>query len=273
MTHFADVSVVVPCYRCESTVRRAVMSVAAQTLRPRELILVDDASGDGTLEVLYAVQRELGGWVQVLSLPSNAGAASARNAGWDHATQPYIAFLDADDAWHVQKIEIQFAYLQAHPEVVLCGHLCRQLPAETSGPLQWPVADGPVQVVTWAALLMRHQFVTPSVMLRRTITQRFAPGLRHMEDYRLWLDIVGQGMAVVKLQVELAAVFKAVYGASGLSANMWAMERAELANYQYFYHRGKISWMQLRLLQVYSLTKYVRRLLLVQWQNGSKTHG
>ena len=233
MTDFAAVSVVVPCFRCAATVRRAVASVGAQTLRPRELILVDDASGDGTLAVLRTIAQEAGDWVKVIALASNAGAASARNTGWEQATQPYIAFLDADDAWHPQKIEIQYGYLREHPEIVLCGHLCRQLPPQASGPLQWPLAALAVQKVTWIGLLLRHQFVTPSVMLRRTIAPRFTPGLRHMEDHRLWLDIVGQGVPVVKLQVELAAVFKPVYGASGLSADMWGMERAELANYLY----------------------------------------
>ncbi len=264
MKPFASVSVVVPCFRCARTVRRAVASVAAQTQRPRELILVDDASGDGSLQVLQSLQQEFGDWVQVVALASNAGAAFARNAGWDRATQTYVAFLDADDAWHPQKIELQYAYMQQHPEVMLCGHLCRQLHAEAPGALQWTVADVTAQAVSWATLLLRHQFVTPSVMLRRALPLRFTPGLRYMEDHRLWLEVVGQGMPVVKLLVELAAVYKPVYGASGLSANMWGMERAELANYYYFHRQGRISWVLLRLLQGYSLIKYVRRLVLVR---------
>ena len=124
----ALVSVVVPCYRCIATLERAVRSVAQQTQRPAELILVDDASGDGTLELLRTLQARYGDWVRVVALPANAGAASARNAGWNVATQPYIAFLDADDAWHPRKVEIQWDYMQRHPDVALSGHLCRQLP-------------------------------------------------------------------------------------------------------------------------------------------------
>lgn len=263
----APVSVVVPCFRCAATLERAVASVAAQTQIPAELILVDDASGDGTLDLLHAMERKYGDWVKVVALATNVGAASARNAGWDHARQPYIAFLDSDDAWHPQKVETQYGYMQAHPDVLLSGHLCQQLPAQTAGPLQWTLPAMAVQKVTWTALLLRHQFVTPSVMLRRTIALRFTPGLRYMEDHRLWLEIVGLGEPVVKLLLALAAVYKPVYGASGLSANMWGMERAELANYQYFYRQSKISWLQLRLLQGYSLMKYVRRLLVVTLQS------
>lgn len=265
MTRAAPVSVVVPCYRCVATIERAVASVAAQTQRPAEMILVDDASTDGTLSVLQAIRARYGDWVKVVALASNAGAASARNAGWNVATQPYIAFLDADDAWHPRKIEIQYGYMQAHPDVALSGHLCRQLPREDANAPAWTVELRGEQRIIWASLLLRHPFVTPSVMLKREIGLRFAEGVRHMEDHRLWLEIVGASMPTVKLQAELAAVYKPAYGASGLSADMWSMERAELANYRYFYGQGRLSWVLLILLQCYSLLKFVRRLVIVRF--------
>ncbi len=263
----APVTVVVPCYRCAATIERAIVSVAEQTQRPAELVLVEDASGDGTHEVLHALATRYGDWVKVIALPSNRGAASARNAGWDLATQPYIAFLDADDAWHPRKIEIQYAYMHDHPEVALSGHLCRQLPYGVQQPPQWELGSWSVQPVTWAGLLMRHAFVTPSVMLRRTIPLRFSEGMRHMEDHRLWLEIIGAQLLTVKLHVELAAVYKPVYGASGLSADMWSMEKAELANYRYFHSQGKISLLLLMILQCYSLAKFARRLVIVRFLN------
>lgn len=261
----APVSVVVPCYRCTATIARAVSSVAAQTQRPAEMILVDDASGDTTLQQLHALQAQHGSWIRVIAMPANAGAASARNAGWNIATQTYIAFLDADDAWHPQKIEIQYGYMQAHADVALSGHLCRQLPADAQGASSWSIAWRPdaVRRITWHQLLVRHQFVTPSVMLQRAIRPRFFEGARHMEDHRLWLDIVGTPLCAVRLEVELAAVYKPVYGASGLSADMWRMESAELANYRYFHAQGKLSRVQLLLLQGFSLVKYLRRLVIV----------
>jgi hypothetical protein len=101
-------------------------------------------------------------------------------------------------------------------------------------------------------------------MLKRAIAPRFCAGSRHMEDHRLWLEIVGQPLPAVRLEAELAAVYKAAYGASGLSADMWRMERAELANYRYFHDLGKLSMVQLFLLQAYSLVKFLRRLLIVR---------
>ncbi|MCF8157087.1 MAG: glycosyltransferase family 2 protein [Rhodoferax sp.] len=261
----AAVSVVIPCYRCSGTIARAIASVAGQTLVPAEVILIDDASGDGTRELLQELSLQYpSGWIKLLPLKRNVGAAGARNAGWQAATQTYLAFLDSDDAWHPRKVEIQLAYMQSHPDVALCGHLCRQLGSD-AGDSPWWVVDAvsPVQAVTFAGLLLRHAFVTPSVMLKRNISMRFAQDVRHMEDHRLWLDIVGAPLPAVKLMVELVAVYKPVYGASGLSADMWRMERAELANYRNLQCTGKISYLSMRLLQTYSLAKYLRRLAIV----------
>lgn len=267
MSSIAPVSVIVPCYRCASTIARAVTSVAGQTLRPAELILVEDASGDGTLAQLESLRALHGPWIKVLVQATNGGAACARNAGWAAATQPFVAFLDADDAWHLRKIEIQLGFMQQHPDVALSGHLCRQLNASVQAALAWPVEDGvEFRNISWWQLLLRHQFVTPSVMLKRDIAPRFFEGARHMEDHRLWLEVVGASLPTVRLEVELAAVYKPVYGASGLSADMWRMEKAELANYRHFHRLGKLSVAQLILLQAYSLVKYLRRLFIVRLQ-------
>lgn len=262
----APVSVVVPCFRCTATLERAVASVVAQTLRPAELVLVDDGSGDTTFTLLQSLQCRYGDWVKLVLLPVNRGAAGARNAGWQVATQTFIAFLDSDDAWHPRKVEIQLAYMRSHPEVALCGHLCRQLTSSGSDTPWWSVEpNNSVQAVTLVGLLLRHAFVTPSVMLRRDISMRFAEGVRHMEDHRLWLDIVSAHLPTVQMMVELVAVYKPVYGATGLSADMWGMERAELANYLHFHSQGKIPYLLMRLLQAYSLVKYVRRLVIVHF--------
>lgn len=120
------VSVVVPCYCCEGTIERAVDSVMKQTALPAEVLLVDDASPDQgrTLNKLRQLQGRFRDktHIEVIALKNNGGPSVARNAGWEAATQPYIAFLDADDAWHPQKLEIQYEWMKEYSEVVLTGH-------------------------------------------------------------------------------------------------------------------------------------------------------
>jgi glycosyltransferase involved in cell wall biosynthesis len=226
---------------------------------------VNDGSTDETGPVLQGLREHYGEWVLVVELPTNQGAAAARNMGWGMAKQPYVAFLDADDAWHPKKLEIQYRYMQEHPEVVLSGHLSHQLPALAPAPTGEIEMAG-VSAITLCTLLLRHQFVTPSVMVRADLPFRFDAKLRYMEDHRLWLDVVGAGMPTVKLQAELVAIYKPAYGAGGLSGNLWGMEKAELSNYWHMRRQGKISFLTLLLLQMYSLTKHLRRLGLVAFR-------
>ena len=87
-------------YRAAATLGRAVASVAAQSWRPAEVIIVDDGSDDETPKVLEELQGHYGTkWLKIVCLSANCGPGAARNVGWGMSTQPYVAFLDADDTW------------------------------------------------------------------------------------------------------------------------------------------------------------------------------
>ncbi len=266
----APVSVVIPCFRCASTITRAIASVAQQTQQPAEVILVEDGSGDDTLSVLQALVKPFPDWIKIITLSENQGAANARNVGWAAATQPYIAFLDADDAWQAQKIEIQTAYMNAHPEVVLCGHGHRVIEDNAALP-DWQVQTWTDSCIPKWSWLLSNKFVTPSVMVRRNVHQRFVQNQRYMEDHVLWLEFVCSGSIVTKLSAELVAIYKSPYGVSGLSVQLWAMEQGELSNYQRLYDKNYINLVQCLALCLYSLLKFVRRLVIywgwLRWKN------
>ena len=258
----APVSVVIPCYRCAQTIQRAVESVAAQTLMPAELILVEDGSRDGTLDCLEALVAAHGsGWIRIVALPRNQGAANARNAGWDVASQPYLAFLDADDAWHPRKIELQYGFIATHPEVALCGHGHEILSIAEVPPREIPGLTP--RRVSKLSLLMSNRFITPSVMLRRDVPYRFLSDRRHVDDHLLWLQLLCAGFLVVRLSARLAYTYKALYGESGLSSQLWKMEKAELENYWILRRDGCIGIMTAFGISAYSFAKFLRRLLLV----------
>lgn len=262
MSQTAPVSVIIPCYQCTNTIARALASVAGQTLRPVEVILVDDASGDNTRSLLGVISRQYeAGWIKLVLLNQNVGAGSARNAGWAVATQPYIAFLDSDDSWHPHKIEIQFGYMASHPDVMLSGHAARILQPGMAP--NWPIKEmrGAKTIEKWP-MILKNPFVTPSVMLRREIQPRFLEGQRYMEDHMLWMRVVCAGERAVKLPVPLAAIYKNPFGVAGLSANIWKMERGDLGNYRRIYQTQCVNFFQFSLLVIYSTLKYFRRLII-----------
>ena len=258
----APVSVIVPCFRCSSTIARALDSVLAQSLRPAEIILVDDGSDDGTLACLEALAAaHPGECIRIVALHDNHGAASARNAGWEIASQQFVAFLDADDTWHPHKLELQHGYMAEHPEVTLSGHGYEII--STASTLEDRSRELKAQPVSKFALLLSNRLVTPSVMLKRDVPYRFRAGRRHVDDHLLWLQLLCGGLRLVRFSAPLAYVYKPMYGASGLSANMWKMEKAELENYRILHRDGCISAPTMIGLWVYSISKFVRRLLLI----------
>ena len=248
------VSVVIPCFRCSTTIGRAVKSVAQQTARPAEVILVDDASGDGTLPVLQELSQTYAGWVKVLQISENRGAASARNAGWEATSQPYIAFLDADDAWHIEKLRIQYEYMRDRPSIAVTGHRCILLRNEML-PSKMSQVSGYIPITPFR-LLFRNAFSTPSVMLKRDIQFRFTENKRYCEDYDLWLQVAYGGLQIMFIEADLAYLYKAPYGASGLSAQLWKMEKGALDSFAHLYRKNKINLPVFCLACVFSIVKF-----------------
>lgn len=255
---YASVSVIVPCYRCASTIERAVASIAQQTLKPTEVILVDDASGDDTLVVLQQLAQAYPDWIKIIVLNENYGAACARNVGWGAATQPYIAFLDADDTWHPEKLNIQYRYLHDNPDVAVSGHQCILLRAAESLP---KIPLNPlVTQVSPQTLLFKSCFSTPTVMLKKEIPLRFDSNKRYAEDLYLWQQIAFSGLQMTRLESPLAYVHKSLYGEGGLSAQLWNMEKGELKNLIDLYRQNKIKQLLFVAAISFSMAKYFKRL-------------
>lgn len=104
------VSIIIPCFNAQRFIEAALQSALDQTYSPMEIVAVDDASEDGTLNVL----RHYGDKVRILSVPHGGGAA-ARNHGLKAAQGEFIQFLDADDLLHPGKIECQMEAQRRHP--------------------------------------------------------------------------------------------------------------------------------------------------------------
>ncbi len=109
------ISCIVPVYNGERFVGEALESILGQTYQNLEVLVVDDGSTDGTEKVV----REFGIQVRYVRQP-NSGAPAARDTGIGLTTGDMVAFLDADDLWHREKLERQWARFEARPELDLC---------------------------------------------------------------------------------------------------------------------------------------------------------
>src|SRR5690606_37383239 len=117
-----SVSVIIPYYNAEGTIKRAIESVIKQTVPALEIIIVDDKSKISSLKQLeYIIDKYKQHNIMLYKLSVNSGAGEARNFGMKKARGELIAFLDSDDSWHPQKIELQSQYF-TDEELYLCGH-------------------------------------------------------------------------------------------------------------------------------------------------------
>jgi len=107
------ISVVIPAYNAAEYIGRAIDSVLAQTRRPDEIIVVDDGSTDDTASIV----ETYGSQVRLIR-QENAGVSAARNTGIDAATGEWIAFLDSDDEWLKEKLQLQVELLGRNSELV-----------------------------------------------------------------------------------------------------------------------------------------------------------
>ncbi|MBD2730342.1 glycosyltransferase family 2 protein [Nostoc sp. FACHB-892] len=107
------ISVVIPAYNAEPTIKKTIESVQKQSFSDFEVIIINDGSIDRTLEIIHSIDDSR---LRIFSY-QNGGLSVARNRGISHATGEFIAFLDADDLWTSDKLELQLAVLEQHPEV------------------------------------------------------------------------------------------------------------------------------------------------------------
>ena len=102
------ISVIIPTHNRRELLLRAIDSVLKQTHEELEIIVIDDASTDGTQSAVLDLHEER---IQYVRLPEQSGACAARNKGVDMARGEYIAFHDSDDVFHPDKLEKQLQYL------------------------------------------------------------------------------------------------------------------------------------------------------------------
>jgi len=152
------VSVVIPCFNTEKTLREAVASAQAQEGVTVQIIAVDDGSCDATAEILEGLAAS--GQLELISLPHKGGAPRARNRGLAQARGEFVQFLDADDCLLAGKLRHQCDLLQQHGADFVAGaYAFNNLAGETSH--QYPAPE------VWLGLLQSRLGRTSANLFRR----------------------------------------------------------------------------------------------------------
>lgn len=183
---FPGVSVLMSVYQGERWLAQALDSVVAQTFTDWELVVVDDASQDGSASILaaYAVREPR---ISVVRQLANAGLAASLNLAISLARGEYLARMDADDICLPDRLARQVEYLDVHPDVCVLGGGADYIGEDGALKGRVLMPEGNDKIV--AALPRRSPFIHPTVMARRAFmagTGGYDPRLRRNQDYDLW---------------------------------------------------------------------------------------
>lgn len=259
------VSVVIPHYKSALTIGRALDSIVKQTAKPAEVIIVDDYSNDGSFSYLRSLVKSFDSLnVEVIALEENGGPGAARNKGWDAAKCTYVAFLDSDDAWHPEKLRIQYDWMENNKKYAMTSHTCK---VKTKGSVNEKIAEGRFLPISKTKLLLKNYFLPPSIMIRREIPTRFYSSKKYSEDYLFACEILSNGYLCAWSNTPLAYLYKAPYGEGGLSGNLLRMEIGELEVYRILYRKGQLGLLSLCCYSFLSVFKFFRRCALVAFRN------
>jgi glycosyltransferase involved in cell wall biosynthesis len=191
------VSVIMPCFNHSGFVRESAMGVLSQTHPDLELIIVDDCSSDDSWSIITALAAE-DHRVRPIRHERNRGAATSRNDGIRAARGEFIAFCDADDVWHGDKVATQIALLDRRPDhdVAYSDSHVIDSRGEPTGHRFSEMFAPPARSSGWLfSTLVKTNFInTQSVLMRRTCVERvgmFDESLKGaaVEDWWYWIQL------------------------------------------------------------------------------------
>ena len=199
------VSVVIPAYNREKTIREAVESVLEQSYTNLEVIIVDDCSTDRTVENVESIPDDR---VIIIRCKENGGACRARNIGIENAKGEYIAFHDSDDIWHADKLEKSMYYLKKENVDFVFSALNRK--EMKSGKEEiLPSYNLNMEKDKLGKLLSFNCVSTQTILVKRAVCERckFDIDLPRFQDWDFAIQILKSGFSVYYIAEPLVECF------------------------------------------------------------------
>ncbi|WP_272582097.1 MULTISPECIES: glycosyltransferase family 2 protein [unclassified Providencia] len=219
------VSIIMPCYNAEQYIKESINSVINQTYNNFELIIVDDLSTDRSIDIIKSFNDDR---IKLIQLTQNGGAGVARNAGIEAARGRFIAFLDSDDLWRPNKLEIQLKYMLSG-NYPLSYTQYQKFTQEGKGKLVIPP-----NTVTYNELLYCNVIgCLTAIYDTKIVGKQFMPLIRKRQDMGLWLKILSQGHTAYCCPQVLADYRTD----SGMTQN-----KLDAAKYQWRFYRQELNF-------------------------------
>lgn len=251
------ISVIIPAYNAQSFIVSCLRTVNEQTYQKHiEIVVVDDGSTDDTVKLVESFEQELFSNRSLLLIKQrNQGVSFARNKGVHSSKGEYIAFLDADDYWHPQKLEIVIPLMKDHNIVVL-GH---GFTLKNNFDYKFSLDESllTLKKVTSFSLLLKNFAVTPSVVVKKDTLLDFDNSLRYAEDHDLWLRL-SFNSPIHYIDLALTLLGREPLTDGGLSAHRWKMRLGEMKMYLKVGKQSYVLVIFIPFLIIFSFLKHLR---------------
>lgn len=179
------VTVLMGLYNAETYLRESIDSILNQTFTDFEFLIYNDGSTDATAEIVFSYTDPR---IFLVNNPVNRSVSPNMNEGIERARGRYIVRMDGDDLADPERIAKQVAFMDARPEIGLCGTAVRYFGASESL-IQLPEDNATIQHTMW----LQNAFYQPSVIIRTSVLRdsglRYNTAYEFAEDYKLWSDM------------------------------------------------------------------------------------
>jgi len=194
------VSIITPSFNSSKYIKETVDSVLRQTYENWELIIVDDGSKDSSANIIQDLTNT-DTRIKGFYFDKNIGAAEARNIAIQQAKGKYIAFLDSNDLWELEKLEKQISFMQTED---IAFSFSTYQPMSEDGSKLYSIIHAP-KIVTYSAYLKNTIIGCLTVVIDREKAGNFEmPNIRSSHDMALWLLIMKRGFDAYGLDENLA---------------------------------------------------------------------
>ena len=193
------VSVIMPAYNSEKYIKAAIESALSQSFEKLEIIVSDDASIDQTVKI--AEQLSGDGRIKIIKNANNGGVAAARNKAIEKSRGRYIAFLDSDDMWKKNKLEIQLAHMKSTD----CGLCYSSYGYVDSNGKSYNSKNARIKASADYKSLLKDNFIGMlTVVVDRQKTGEISFSQQRHEDLILWLELTKKGVSMSGIDQSLA---------------------------------------------------------------------
>jgi teichuronic acid biosynthesis glycosyltransferase TuaG len=199
MSDLGLVSIIMPLYNSEKFLSSAIESVISQTYKNWELILIDDKSTDNSLQKAMQHMKQ-DSRIKLIELQDNSGPAIARNTGIKAAKGKYIAFLDSDDMWLPEKLELQIKFMnERNTNFSYTAYRKIDEDGENRGIVSVP------ESITYNKLLNTNIIgCLTAIYNAEKLGKIYMPNIIKRQDYALWLKILKKEVQAFGLNIPLA---------------------------------------------------------------------